>query len=307
MSNQNPQYFPKFRFQDGEKWLFNPVLKKRYKNLPEERVRLAFVEKLLANGWNRNRIGFEAPVSLSQSENPLRADLVLYDKRMKPYALVECKSDGVPLNVKTAEQIARYNSSIAAEYLCITNGPGEFWFELSDGKSIQTDAPNQTVEDKPSHTPSYWIERGFIAEKTEPAQADQITRVLNLFWNRSDKPARYLDFKPPVIPFPIDHYYQILGPDKDLKVAASILANGASHSYLTAICNQNGTNRGVLTLQFDGLLSGEPDSVKLYTEDGLKSIQPTILFPSGTDLLHESDINNLESSLLGAFREEFLG
>lgn len=307
MSTQNLQYFPQFKFRDGKKWLFNPVLKRRYKNLPEERVRLAFVEILLTNGWNRNRIGFEAPVALSQTKNPLRADLVLYNTEMKPFAIVECKSDSVSLTGKAAEQIARYNSSIDAEYLCITNGTGEFWFQLKDGKSIQTDPPINIAEPETERSASYWAERGFIAEKTDPKYADQIANLLNLFWNSSEKSARYLDFQPPVIPFPIDHYYQILEPEPEIKIAVSILANGPADSYLSAIFNQNGKNRGILTLHFGRLFSGEPDAVELHIEEDLQTIQPGKLFPSGKFPLHKADISNLESSLFRIFRERITG
>jgi hypothetical protein len=78
-------HFPLIIPQPGEKYLYNPVLKKRFKNRPEERVRLRWVEYLLhQTEWPKSRIGFEAPVSLPQEENTLRADLVLYNRDFSP-------------------------------------------------------------------------------------------------------------------------------------------------------------------------------------------------------------------------------
>src|SRR5690625_4991616 len=116
-------YYPEFILDGNQKWLFNPILKRRFKNLPEERIRLQWVDYLLENKlWQRSRIGFETPVKSADPESVLRADLVLYDQEFRPEILIECKAESIALTEATAEQAARYNRELGARKIILTNG-----------------------------------------------------------------------------------------------------------------------------------------------------------------------------------------
>ena len=57
-----------------------------------------------------------------------RFDVVVFDQHGKPWMLCECKAPDVPITQATLHQIARYNSTLQAPYLLVTNGEGLWIF-----------------------------------------------------------------------------------------------------------------------------------------------------------------------------------
>lgn len=55
-----------------------------------------------------------------------RTDAVVYDKEGKPLILVECKAPSIKLSQKTFDQASRYNLTLKAPYIVITNGLSHF-------------------------------------------------------------------------------------------------------------------------------------------------------------------------------------
>jgi len=51
-----------------------------------------------------------------------RCDIIIYNGSGQPYMIVECKAPSVKITQKTFDQIARYNYSLKAAYLIVTNG-----------------------------------------------------------------------------------------------------------------------------------------------------------------------------------------
>ena len=51
-----------------------------------------------------------------------RYDIIVYDQDIEPYLLVECKSHKEPINQSVIDQVARYNITLNAPYLLVTNG-----------------------------------------------------------------------------------------------------------------------------------------------------------------------------------------
>ena len=87
---------------------------------PEEWVRRHLVGWLEGLGTEPQRIVEEYPVSLNGQ--PLRADVVVVDSQGRPLLLVECKAADVALTQQTLDQVVRYNSVLAAEFILLTNG-----------------------------------------------------------------------------------------------------------------------------------------------------------------------------------------
>ena len=48
--------------------------------------------------------------------------ILVYDKKHKPWMLVECKEPNVSLGEDVLQQVLRYNISVPVEYIVITNG-----------------------------------------------------------------------------------------------------------------------------------------------------------------------------------------
>lgn len=51
-----------------------------------------------------------------------RFDILVYDKDHKPWMMVECKAQSVPLTEKTLMQVLRYNMAVPVPYIVMTNG-----------------------------------------------------------------------------------------------------------------------------------------------------------------------------------------
>lgn len=256
-------HFPLFKFDGRDKWLYNPVLKKRFKNRPEERVRLQWVEFLLnKTNWKSSRIGFETPVNLRQKDYALRADLVLYDSDLKPLILIECKADQVSLKSGSAEQAARYNSEVGAQYLILSNGVTDLFYHKK-GEMLQLNElpfllrSHSDVES--SREALYWANRGFCDRD------GSLNHLLNSFWAEHEgSKIRYLNFRDSVLPLPMDHYYRIYTTGDSEKLAVGFLGFEGYGSFLIAILNQKEINEALLIVNMDDLLKGQKNAGKVY-------------------------------------------
>jgi hypothetical protein len=68
---------------------------------------------------------------LKLGELKKRYDIVVFNREMTPWMIIECKEMNVALSEKVLDQILRYHISIPAKYLIITNGKYCFGFEKS--------------------------------------------------------------------------------------------------------------------------------------------------------------------------------
>jgi len=269
MKSASLYHFPQVIIEDGQKWLFNPVLKKRFKNRPEERVRLQWVDFLLnQTDWNKNRIGFETPVQLRREDRALRADLLLYSDDVAPYALIECKSDQIKLSDSTAVQAARYNSLLHAPYIILTNGREDLVYKVEDGTAKSTNYPLNIFQEPNVRRLDYWQKRGFCSEVMQPALKKRMEWLQSGFWMKSSfSELTYLSFKESFLPIPMDHFYQIFTGKDEERLAVTVIGYGASANYIIAVLNQKGVNRGVCVINLDEIIAGINGSVQLFLQN----------------------------------------
>jgi len=269
MKSAAQHHFPQVFAKDGQKWLFNPVLKKRFKNRPEERVRLQWVDFLLhQTDWSRNRIGFETPVQLRREDRALRADLLLYSSEVAPYALIECKSDHVKLNDATAMQAARYNSLLNAPYIILTNGVDDLVYKVESGKACSADYPFDVYQEPAARELKYWQERGFCSQVIHPDLKKAMGLLQSRFWvNDASAKINYLSFKGSFLPVPMDHYYRIFSAAEDQKIAIALMGYGSGANYMTAVLNKEGVNCGICAINLDELVAGENGSIRLFLQN----------------------------------------
>ena len=113
--------------KQGEKTYIFDIIRKRWLVLtPEEWVRQHVLNYLL----NEKKF----PVSIISVEKELllngqkkRYDIVVY-KNLQPYLIIECKAPYISLDKNVVEQALRYNLTIKAELLMITNGVSDLIF-----------------------------------------------------------------------------------------------------------------------------------------------------------------------------------
>ena len=122
--------------REGKVWVKDIVRKKWLIMTPEEEVRqqlvhLLIYEKKIAPG----RIGVEKGIRYQQMEK--RIDVLVFDKQAKPWLLCECKAPSVSLKADTLNQIARYNHSLNAPHLLITNGVQWLCFSVDSSGTYQ--------------------------------------------------------------------------------------------------------------------------------------------------------------------------
>ncbi len=112
---------PSFDFKIESDQIFDSIRKKWVALTPEEWVRQNFLAYLLHDKkYPKSLIKIEQ--SIKAFEQSRRCDAVIYTNEIKPLAILECKKTDVPVNEKTFQQIALYNTAIKAPYLIITNG-----------------------------------------------------------------------------------------------------------------------------------------------------------------------------------------
>ena len=101
--------------------IWDPLRKKEVARTPEEVVRQWFIQRLNEN--------LQVPMHMMMSEAGLklgdkqyRADILVYDRALKPLVIVECKRPEVELTQEVLDQAIRYNMVLDVKYIIITNG-----------------------------------------------------------------------------------------------------------------------------------------------------------------------------------------
>lgn len=116
-----PAFDYKVKKQSGAVMIFDVIRKKYVVLTPEEWVRQHVVHYLTEVK--------NVPVALLAIEREIdlyglrrRFDVVAFDREGKPWLLVECKAPTVPLTRQVFDQAFRYNMTLEAPYVAITNG-----------------------------------------------------------------------------------------------------------------------------------------------------------------------------------------
>jgi predicted type IV restriction endonuclease len=141
--------FPKYNFKikrDKNKHQIFDVVRKKYIALtPEEWVRQHLLhylinEKKVSPNW----IAVETAVKYNELIK--RPDVVVY-KNNKPFLLAECKA--ATITEQTFQQLVRYNYSLQAHYMVLTNGVQHFFAQIDYAEKkikVLPDLPDSLME-----------------------------------------------------------------------------------------------------------------------------------------------------------------
>ena len=106
---------------DGAWLVFDPIRRKNVVLTPEELLRQLVLTFLLVEmKYPPQRIRSEVGIEWNGMKK--RCDLVVFDRAVQPWLLIECKSPKISLSQSTFEQAAMYNLHLRAPFLAITNG-----------------------------------------------------------------------------------------------------------------------------------------------------------------------------------------
>jgi hypothetical protein len=125
--------FPKFsfRFKNSENKIsiFDEIRKKFVILQPEEWVRQHCVQYLIQNKkYPKSLINVEKELKVNDLRK--RYDIVVYNNNGSIYLIIECKSPKIIINQNTFDQIARYNLTLNADYLMVTNGLNHYYCKM---------------------------------------------------------------------------------------------------------------------------------------------------------------------------------
>ena len=126
----------KIEFRNERHYIFDSIRRKWLLLQDEEWVRQNFVQYLLQGmRYPQSLIALEKEIYLGELKK--RFDILVYDNNLQPWMLVECKSDKIPVTEKVLHQVLRYNISMPAEYLIVTNGKHSYGWQKKDGQLIE--------------------------------------------------------------------------------------------------------------------------------------------------------------------------
>ncbi|UOK41834.1 MULTISPECIES: type I restriction enzyme HsdR N-terminal domain-containing protein [Flavobacterium] len=117
-----------FRFKNSENKLavFDEIRKKFVVLTPEEWVRQNVIHFLLhQKNYSKSYINVEKSIKINGLTK--RYDVVVFQPDGKIFLLIECKAPEVNISQQTFDQIARYNMTLEAKYLMVTNGLNHYF------------------------------------------------------------------------------------------------------------------------------------------------------------------------------------
>ncbi|MCQ2153258.1 MAG: type I restriction enzyme HsdR N-terminal domain-containing protein [Bacteroidales bacterium] len=112
--------------------MWDPLRRKEVADTPEESVRQWFIG-VLENSAGVPRHMMMSEVAFKFGDKPFRADILVYDRNLKPLAVVECKRPDVEITGGVAEQAMRYNSVLDVGFIFLTNGDRTLLFRREGG------------------------------------------------------------------------------------------------------------------------------------------------------------------------------
>jgi len=127
---------PKIRTNNGIKQIFDPIRKKWIVLTEEEKVRQFFILHLINElKIPVSHISVERKITLNGLTK--RYDIVVY-KAAIPWMVVECKAPHIPLTQEVLEQAGRYNQTLNAEIIGVTNGAEQKFFKINFETNVIT-------------------------------------------------------------------------------------------------------------------------------------------------------------------------
>ena len=118
----------KTRNHNGVEQVFDPIRKKWVAFTEEEKVRQFFILRLINElKIPVSHISVERKITLNGLTK--RYDIVVY-KAAVPWMVAECKAPHIPLTQEVVDQAGRYNQTLNAEIIGVTNGVEERFFKV---------------------------------------------------------------------------------------------------------------------------------------------------------------------------------
>ena len=124
-----PTYSFRFKNSENKVAIFDEIRKKFIILTPEEWVRQHTVQFLLQHkNYPKSYLNIEKIIKINELSK--RYDIVVFQPDGTIFLLIECKAPEVSITQKTFDQIARYNLTLKAKYLMVTNGLNHYFCQM---------------------------------------------------------------------------------------------------------------------------------------------------------------------------------
>jgi hypothetical protein len=124
-----PTYSFRFKISENKTAIFDEIRKKFILLTPEEWVRQHTVQFLLQDlKYPKSYINVEKLIKINTLNK--RYDIVVFQPNGEIFLLIECKAPEVAISQQTFDQIARYNLTLKAKYLMLTNGINHYFCQM---------------------------------------------------------------------------------------------------------------------------------------------------------------------------------
>ena len=130
MQNLNfPSYNFRFKNSENKVSIFDDIRKKFIILTPEEWVRQNTIQFLLQEKkYPKSYLNIEKLIKINDIIK--RYDIVVFQPDGTIFLLIECKAPGIKITQQTFDQIARYNLTLKAQYLMVTNGLNHYFCQM---------------------------------------------------------------------------------------------------------------------------------------------------------------------------------
>ena len=141
-----PAQKPAIKTENGSEFIFCIIRKKWLSITPEEWVRQNFLNYLVYTlQYPASLIAVEKQLTVNEMKK--RFDIIVY-KDSNPFMIIECKEMNVKLSESTMRQVLRYNLSVQATYIIVTNGSYCAGFERKENGFEEIDSlPGREMTD----------------------------------------------------------------------------------------------------------------------------------------------------------------
>lgn len=124
-----PNFVFRFKNSENKVSIFDEIRKKFVKLTPEEWVRQNVVRFLIEDKkYPKSLINVEKVLKINGLIK--RYDVVVFNNEGSILVLIECKAPEIKISQATFDQIARYNLTMKAEYLMVTNGLKHYFCKM---------------------------------------------------------------------------------------------------------------------------------------------------------------------------------
>ena len=125
-----PTYTFRFKNSENKPYIFDDIRKKFVVLQPEEWVRQHCVQYLInKKKYPKSLINVEKELKINNLKK--RYDIVVFNSDGSIHLIVECKSPKITINQSAFDQIARYNLTLNATYLMVTNGLNHYYCSIN--------------------------------------------------------------------------------------------------------------------------------------------------------------------------------